>query len=213
MLINQTSLFLIFTIDGVLIGIIFDIFRILRKTIKTSDFVTYIEDFLFWIITSSILFYSLFWIITAIVLLYSIFTYNNGEIRFFMFLAVILGFVLYLCTISSYLIKINVKIINVIKRIFLNLFEIIYKPLIKTFKILKKIIFKPILFVIINIRKNMKNIKNRLKDKKSSKDTCAIKNDNILKNTNKTTKKSKYKIPKKKILQKKQKDTINLQKS
>lgn len=200
MLINQTSLFLIFTIDGVLIGIIFDIFRILRKTIKTSDFVTYIEDFLFGIITSIILFYS-------------IFTYNNGELRFFMFLAVILGFVLYLCTISSYLIKINVKIINVIKRIFLNLFEIIYKPLIKTFKILKKIIFKPILFVIINIRKNMKNIKNRLKDKKSSKDTCAIKNDNILKNTNKTTKKSKYKIPKKKILQKKQKDTINLQKS
>ena len=59
----------------------------------------------------------------------------------------------------------------------------------------------------------MKNIKNRLKDKKSSKDTCVIKNDNILKNTNKTTKKSKYKIPKKKILQKKQKDTINLQKS
>ncbi len=162
MLINQTSLFLIFTIDGVLIGIIFDIFRILRKTIKTSDFVTYIEDFLFWIITSIILFYS-------------IFTYNNGELRFFMFLAVILGFVLYLCTISSYLIKINVKIINVIKRIFLNLFEIIYKPLIKTFKILKKIIFKPILFVIINIRKNMKNIKNRLKDKKSSKDTCVIK--------------------------------------
>lgn len=200
MLINQTSLFLIFTIDGVLIGIIFDIFRILRKTIKTSDFVTYIEDFLFWIITSIILFYS-------------IFTYNNGELRFFMFLAVTLGFVLYLCTISSYLIKINVKIINVIKRIFLKLFEIIYKPLIKTFKILKKIVFKPILFVIINIRKNMKNIKNRLKDKKSSKDTCAIKNDNILKNTNKTTKKSKYKIPKKKILQKKQKDTINLQKS
>ncbi len=200
MLINQTSLFLIFTIDGVLIGIIFDIFRILRKTIKTSDFVTYIEDFLFWIITSSILFYS-------------IFTYNNGELRFFMFLAVILGFAVYLCTISSYLIKINVKIINTIKRILYKLFEIIYKPLIKTFKILKKIIFKPILFVIINIRKNMKNIKNRLKDKKSSKDTCAIKNDNILKNTNKTAKKFKYKIPKKKILQKKQKDTINLQKS
>lgn len=200
MLINQTSLFLIFTIDGVLIGIIFDIFRILRKTIKTSDFVTYIEDFLFWIITSSILFYS-------------IFTYNNGELRFFMFLAVILGFAVYLCTISSYLIKINVKIINTIKRILYKLFEIIYKPLIKTFKILKKIIFKPILSVIINIRKNMKNIKNRLKDKKSSKDTCAIKNDNILKNTNKTSKKFKYKIPKKKILQKKQKDTINLQKS
>ncbi len=200
MLINQTLLFLIFTINGVLIGIIFDIFRILRKTIKTSDLVTYIEDFLFWIITS-------------VILLYSIFTYNNGELRFFMFLAVILGFAVYLFTISSYLIKINVKIINTVKKIFLKLFEIIYKPFIKIFKILKKVIFKPILFIIINIRKNMKNINNSLKDKKNSKATYAIKNDNILKNTNKTTKKSKYKIPKKKILQKKQKDTINLQKS
>lgn len=197
MLINQTLLFLIFTINGVLIGIIFDIFRISRKTIKTSDFVTYIEDFLFWIITS-------------IILLYSIFTYNNGELRFFMFLAVILGFSLYLFTISSYLIKINVKIINLVKKVFLKIFEIIYNPFIKVFKILKKIIIKPILFIIVNLRKGMKNIRKNLKGKKISN---TIKNDNILKNTNKTTKKSKYKIPKKKIRQKKQKDTRNLQKT
>lgn len=193
MLVNQTSLFLIFTINGVLIGIIFDIFRILRKTIRTSDFVTYMEDFLFWIITS-------------ILLLYSIFTYNNGELRFFMFLAVILGFTLYLFTISSYLIKINVKIINTIKKVFIKVFHAIYKPFIQIFKILKKIISKPILFIIINIRKNMKNIKNNLKNKKR-------KNDNKFKNTNKISKKSKHKMLKKKILQKKQKDTINLQKS
>lgn len=197
MLINQTLLFLIFIINGVLIGIIFDIFRISRKTIKTSDFVTYIEDFLFWIITS-------------IILLYSIFTYNNGELRFFMFLAVILGFSLYLFTISSYLIKINVKIINLVKKVFLKIFEIIYNPFIKVFKILKKIIIKPILFIIVNLRKGMKNIRKNLKGKKISN---TIKNDNILKNTNKTTKKSKYKIPKKKIRQKKQKDTRNLQKT
>lgn len=197
MLINQTLLFLIFTINGVLIGIIFDIFRISRKTIKTSDFVTYIEDFLFWIITS-------------IILLYSIFTYNNGELRFFMFLAVILGFSLYLFTISSYLIKINVKIINLVKKVFLKIFEIIYNPFIKVFKILKKIIIKPILFIIVNLRKGMKNIRKNLKGKKISN---TIKNDNILKNTNKTIKKSEYKIPKKKIRQKKQKDTRNLQKT
>lgn len=197
MLINQTLLFLIFTINGVLIGIIFDIFRISRKTIKTSDFVTYIEDFVFWIITS-------------IILLYSIFTYNNGELRFFMFLAVILGFSLYLFTISSYLIKINVKIINLVKKVFLKIFEIIYNPFIKVFKILKKIIIKPILFIIVNLRKGMKNIRKNLKGKKISN---TIKNDNILKNTNKTTKKSEYKIPKKKIRQKKQKDTRNLQKT
>ena len=56
----------------------------------------------------------------------------------------------------------------------------------------------------------MKNIRKNLKGKKISN---TIKNDNILKNTNKTTKKSEYKIPKKKIRQKKQKDTRNLQKT
>lgn len=193
MLINQTSLFLIFTINGILIGIIFDIFRIFRKTIKTSDFGTYIEDFLFWIIT-------------AIILLYSIFTYNNGELRFFMFLAVILGFIIYIFTISSYLIKINVNIINTIKKIFIKALKIIYTPIIKIFKILKKITFKPLLFISANLKKNMKNIKNKLKSQK-------VKNDNNIKNTNKIIKNSKHKIPKKKIRQKKQKDTINLQKS
>ena len=39
---NQAYLFLIFTIDGFLIGLIFDFFRILRKEFKTSNIVTYI---------------------------------------------------------------------------------------------------------------------------------------------------------------------------
>ena len=41
---NQAYLFLIFTINGILIGFLFDIFRILRKSFKTNDLITYIED-------------------------------------------------------------------------------------------------------------------------------------------------------------------------
>lgn len=48
---NQANLFLIFTINGVIIGLLFDFFRILRKSFNTKDFVTYIEDILFWILT------------------------------------------------------------------------------------------------------------------------------------------------------------------
>ena len=45
MVANQANLFLIFTINGILIGLLFDIFRILRKSFKTPDIITYIEDF------------------------------------------------------------------------------------------------------------------------------------------------------------------------
>ena len=83
MVTNQAYLFCIFIINGIIIGILFDFFRILRKTFKTSDLITYIED-------------SLFWILTGIIILYSIFVFNNGEIRFFIFFGIILGVFLYM---------------------------------------------------------------------------------------------------------------------
>ena len=50
MVTNQAYLFLIFIINGIIIGVLFDFFRILRKTIKTKDAITYIQDILFWIL-------------------------------------------------------------------------------------------------------------------------------------------------------------------
>ena len=63
MVINQASLFLIFVINGIIIGLVFDIFRILRKSFKTSDIITTIEDILFWIITGIIILYSIYWLL------------------------------------------------------------------------------------------------------------------------------------------------------
>lgn len=158
MITNQTSLFLIFIINGFIIGLLFDIFRILRKTIKTSDFFTYIEDFIFWILTGSIL-------------LYSIFTFNNGEIRLFMFLAALIGVILYIMLISSYFIKVNVTIINFIKKIFIKIFSLLVIPFIKIFNFIKKTFFKPISFMIINIRKNFKNFYLNIKKMKKKQKT------------------------------------------
>ena len=149
MVVNQTLLFLLFMLDGIIIGFIFDIFRISRRTIKTSDFITIIEDFIFWILT-------------AIILLYSIFTFNNGEIRWFMFMATILGFLLYIMTVSSYIIKINVTIINFIKKIIQKIFNIICIPFKIIFKFIKKLCFNPMIFIIVNIKKNFKIILQKL---------------------------------------------------
>ena len=44
---NQAYLFLVFSLTGVVIGVLFDFFRILRRSIKTSNTITYIEDILF----------------------------------------------------------------------------------------------------------------------------------------------------------------------
>lgn len=134
---NQAYLFLIFSFTGIIIGVLFDFFRILRRTIKTSNIATYIEDILFWVLT-------------GFLILYNIMYFNSGEIRIYMFLAIILGVLIYMFTLSNILIKIFSKILKVIiitletpikwvKAILSKLITIIVKFFTKT---TKKFIFK-----------------------------------------------------------------------
>lgn len=136
MVLNQLYLFLIFTINGIIVGLLFDFFRISRKVFSTNDVVTYIEDILFWILAGAIV-------------LYSIFIFNNGELRLYMFLGILLGAFIYLLFVSSYIIKINIKIINMVKKIF----KFAILPFNFIYKILQKTFFKPFTFLFINFRK------------------------------------------------------------
>ncbi len=114
---NQAYLFLVFSLTGVAIGVLFDFFRILRRTIKTSNVITYVEDVLFWILT-------------GLLVLYNIWYFNNGEIRIFMFLGIILGVLIYMSTLSNILINVFSKILQTIIRIL----EVPIKTILKIFK-------------------------------------------------------------------------------
>lgn len=139
---NQAYLFAVFIINGILIGLLFDVFRIIRRTFKTTDFTTYIQDVIFWIIT-------------GIITLAFIFYFNNGEIRFYVFLGIVLGISVYILTISKYVIKISVIIINYIKKVVSTLINIILIPLKSIWKTINRFLFKPFFFVFINIRKKL----------------------------------------------------------
>lgn len=145
MITNQAYIFFIFIVNGIIIGLLFDFFRILRRSFKTNNIITYIEDILFWILT-------------GIILLYSIFIFNNGEIRLYLFLGVMLGIIVYMLTISTFIININVKIIKFLKNIIYKIIHIISTPFKFFYNMMRKIFFKPILFFIINFRKISTNI-------------------------------------------------------
>lgn len=76
-------------------------------------------------------------------------------------------------TISKYFIKINVFILKSITNILRKIIEILSIPFKYLKKLLTKLFFKPISFIIINIRKIMSNIltksKNILKNKQKIK--------------------------------------------
>ena len=153
--ISQAYLFLIFCINGLLIGLLFDFFRILRKSFKTPDFVTYIEDIVFWFLT-------------GLIILYSIFTFNNGELRGYIFIAIFIGIIIYILTLSKYIIKLNVTIINFIKLILSKIINILIFPFKIFLNLLKKVFFKPVRFIYINIHKKMTNISKNIQIKINS---------------------------------------------
>ena len=152
---EQLTNFIYFIITGMILGIIFDIFRILRKSFKTSDIVTNIQDILFGLIT-------------GIVLLSSIFLFNNGELRLYLFIGIIFGAIIYLLSISKYFIKINILIISFIKKVIF----LITKPFVILLKFIKKLFFKQISYIYINLKllfiKMLKNIKKNIKINKKT---------------------------------------------
>ncbi len=152
---NQAYLLLVYLISGLLIGMIFDIFRVFRRTFKTSDFFTYIEDILFWIIT-------------GIFLIFVLFRFSSGEIRIYNILGLSIGFLFYIIFISKCFIKINVKILKFIKNILNKIIKIILYPIRFIFKIIRKI-FTPFTFFVINIKKGYFKFIKKQKTKKKIK--------------------------------------------
>ena len=136
---RQLFCLFIFIITGIVIGILFDCFRILRKSFKTTDWITCIQDIIFWMLT-------------GIIILFSIFKFNNGEIRSYIILGIFFGALIYMLTISKFVIKYSVRVINLLKKI-------ISYPINIIINILKKIIINPLKNIFTqNKTKNNKNL-------------------------------------------------------
>ena len=143
MAVNQSYLFIVFTINGLLIGTLFDFFRILRRVFKTNDFITCLEDIVFWLFTGCLI-------------LYSIFKFNNGEIRLYMFLGIFIGILMYLLLLSKYIINVSVAVLTFFKKIISKIICICIYP----FKFIIKLFKKIIHIFIENAKKSKKCQKN-----------------------------------------------------
>ncbi len=153
---NQLIEFLIYIVSGIAISILFDVFRVLRKSIKTSNLITYVED-------------AVFWVIVGAFLIWEIFTISYGELRSYMFIGLLLGIVGYLLTLSKFFIKVNVKILNIVKSCILKIIYFFKHTLNFIGKIIKPILIiikKPIYFLCINYKKLSKGIVVKAKSSK-----------------------------------------------
>lgn len=114
----QLYIFFIFIVLGIIIAFIFDFFRILRKAFNTNNVITYLEDFIFCLLS-------------GFLLIYCIFYYNNGELRLYLFIGVGIGIFLYILLLTKLINSILLKIFNPINK-FINKLKNILKKVKKT---------------------------------------------------------------------------------
>lgn len=133
---HQLICLLLFGVTGIVIGILFDIFRIWRRSFKTADWLTCLQDILFWLLT-------------GLIVLFSIFQFNHGEIRSYVFIGIAIGVILYMLAISRFIVKNCVKVIQWMKKM-------LAYPIKKILQLIKKIFQKPIKF-LHNLSNKIKN--------------------------------------------------------
>jgi len=133
------------SLAGVLISLIFDIFRIIRKKVSTGMFLSAAQDILFWIVATMIMFFVIYFV-------------NKGLLRLYQFMGAFLGGLLYFLLFSKWLSLLLCRFIDV----FCKIFEFFLKILLTPLKITYKLICVLLSFAVLPIVRLLKKIIKRL---------------------------------------------------
>lgn len=123
----QSFVFMFTVYGGIIIGILYDIYRVLKGSRKGDRFITSIWDILF-------LFAS------VLVVLWALFSSNYGDIRAYVFIGFIVGFFLY----DRILSRIALALFYFIKRNVIFFFKTTNNLLILPFKLLFNLLWYPL---------------------------------------------------------------------
>lgn len=152
-IINELRFFLNSILWGVILLVIYDVFRILRKIIKHNGFFIAIQDIIYWVVCSILIFNMMY-------------EQNNGIIRAFAVLAVVIGMLLYHGSVSNMVVDFISMVINKVIH-FVNLvIGTAINTILWPFKFIFKKIKRFVLFIAKKVRKLVLALIKPLKIKK-----------------------------------------------
>lgn len=120
---HEALVFAVMAAGGAALGILFDIERALRSGFKTGRVIMHITDLLFWAAAGA-------------VSVYLLIRFNDGALRFYEFAGMILGAVLYFCTLSMFIRKIFTAVFEILHKFIILILKIVLTPLAFLYKIL-----------------------------------------------------------------------------
>jgi spore cortex biosynthesis protein YabQ len=145
----ELQFFLLSILWGGLLLLAYDVLRIFRRLIKHGIILVAIEDLIFWLLASLFIFTM-------------IFQKNNGIIRGFSIIGMLLGIILYHFSISEWLVNSITKLIQTL----LSPIKAAIKQIIRFFRFLWTLGKKEINNLLYRLKKIKKSVKITLKTKK-----------------------------------------------
>jgi len=145
----QLEFFIWSMLAGLFAGFVYDIFRTIRAMAKPKNGTIIVHDILFLVFTAFIIF------ILSV-------TVGRGYLRFFEFLGVCLGFVLYRIAFKNSVVKIMMAITKFFIKIMIIFMKIIFFP----FNVIYKILRKPVNLIIWHTKRKTQKANSAIKIKR-----------------------------------------------
>ncbi len=114
-------------IGGLVLGAVFDLFRIFRKNFKGASSLVWLQDILMWTVMLAVVYITLF--IT-----------NSAQVRWYEFAGFGAGISVYMVLLSRVVVAVSSAVISFVKKVILFIFNIVLFP----FKIVFKIFAPPV---------------------------------------------------------------------
>ena len=103
--IEDINIFYVTLYGGIFIGLLFDFYRAFKNNFKILKYISFVFDVIFWIVVTAFIFI----VVNAV---------EKFDLRYYHFVALFLGFILYYNTISKYILIFFNKIISFITGLF-----------------------------------------------------------------------------------------------
>lgn len=133
---NQLYVFFIMIAAGAAAGVVFDIFRIIRRVFRTNTLTTSVSDIVFWLLISAGIFFVLF-------------TVNSAQMRWFEGIGIFLGGTVYFLTVSRLFQKTAEAVFGFVVKIFVFILKIVLTPLVFLYRMIKR----PLMWIFVKMKR------------------------------------------------------------
>lgn len=185
---EQALEFLLSCLLGAVLGVLYDAFRILRAAIPHGRILTLLEDILFWALSAVITFFFLL-------------LFSEGQVRLYILLGELLGFIVYYFTVGSLVIGASKWIIRQVKRFLRFLYRLFIRPFVRPFSFIFRKFRQGFVHISLNCKKLGQNRKKHLQNQSdllyNQNSTINISNDKPIARKRKHLYQTKKKVSKK----------------